>query len=120
MAGVEVRNFDSPDEVRSPEKTRVAVVKVGSTTVGQAVMQPGWRWSDAIKPIVGTESCQVHHLGVVLAGRMHVVHEDGTESEIAAGDVFEIQPGHDAWVVGDEAYVGVEFDAKTAATFAQA
>lgn len=117
MAGVEIRNFDSPDDVRTPDKTTLAAVKVGSTIIGRGTLQPGWRWSEAIKPIVGGESCQVHHLGVALSGRLHIVHDDGTAGDVAAGDVFEIQPGHDAWVVGDEAYVGVEFDAATVTTF---
>jgi hypothetical protein len=119
MAGVEIRNFDSPDETRRPEKTTLELVTVAGTTVARGTMQPGWRWSENIKPIVGTDSCQVRHLGVVLSGRIHVVHEDGSEGDIAAGDVFDIQPGHDAWVVGDEPYVGVEFDQKTVATFAK-
>ena len=117
MAGVEVRNFDAPDETRTPDKTTLDTLKVGGTAVGRATMQPGWRWSEVIKPIVGTDDCQVHHLGVVLSGQMHIVHSDGSEADLAAGDVYDIQPGHDAWVVGDEPFVGVEFDATTAATF---
>jgi hypothetical protein len=119
MAGVETRSFESPDETRRPDKTTVEVVNVGGTTVGRATLQPGWRWSEAIKPIVGTEDCQVPHLGVLLSGQVHVVHNDGSEADVFAGEVYAIQPGHDAWVVGDEPAVGVEFDAKTAATFAQ-
>ncbi len=117
MAGVEIRNFDSPDETRRPDKTALELVKVGATMVGRGTMQPGWRWSEAIKPLVGTESCQVHHLGVALAGQIHIVHDDGSEGDIVAGDVFEIAPGHDAWVVGDEAYMGVEFDPATVTSF---
>jgi hypothetical protein len=119
MAGVEVRNFDAPDETRTPDKTTLATLKVGGALVGRAVMEPGWRWSDCIKPLVGTESCQVHHLGIVLSGRMHIVHTDGSEADLGAGEVYEIQPGHDAWVLGDEPFVGVEFDAKTVETFAR-
>src|SRR5688572_22431018 len=111
MAGVEVRNFDTPDETRTPDKTTLANLKVGSALVGRATMEPGWRWSEVIKPIVGTETCQVHHLGIVLSGGMHIVHSDGSEADLNAGDVYEIQPGHDAWVLGDEPFVGVEFDA---------
>jgi len=94
-------------------------VTVGGATVGRLTLQPGWRWSESIKPIVGTDACQVHHLGVVLSGTMHILHDDGTEADVGAGDVYNIQPGHDAWVVGDEAVVGVEFDTKAAATFAK-
>lgn len=119
MAGVEARNFDAPDETRTPDKTRVETVKVGGALVGRATMDPGWRWSEAIKPIVGTDSCQVHHIGIVLSGRMHVVHGDASEVDLNAGDVYEIQPGHDAWVLGDEPFVGVEFDSTTVATFAR-
>ena len=119
MAGVEARNFDSPDETRRPDKTTVEMVKVGNALVGRATMEPGWRWSECIKPIVGTDSCQVHHLGIVLSGQMHIVHDDGSEADLSAGDAYEIQPGHDAWVVGDEAFVGVEFDATAVATYAR-
>ena len=119
MAGVESRNFESPDETRRPEKTTVEMVNLGGVTVGRATLEPGWRWSETIKPIVGTDNCEVHHLGVVLSGQVHVVHSDGSEADIVAGDVYDIQPGHDAWVVGDEPAVAVEFDAATAAQFAK-
>ena len=118
MAGVETRNFESPDETRRPDKTTVEVVNVGGVTVGRATLQPGWRWSEAIKPLVGTDNCEVHHLGLLLSGRMHVVHSDGTEVDVAPGEVYNIQAGHDAWVMGDEPAVAVEFDPTTAATFA--
>ena len=68
-------------------------------------MQPGWRWSECIKPIAGTESCQSHHVGTVAAGQLHVRHEDGTEADIGPGDAYVIEPGHDAWVVGSEPFV---------------
>ena len=68
--------------------------------------EPGWKWSECVKPVAGTESCQVRHVGVVQSGRTHVVHEDGTEAEAGPGEAFVIEPGHDAWVVGDEPYVG--------------
>jgi mannose-6-phosphate isomerase-like protein (cupin superfamily) len=119
MAGVEARNFETPDETRTPEKTRVETVKVGGALIGRATMEPGWRWSEDIKPIVGTDSCKVHHLGIVLSGRMHIVHGDGSEADLNAGDVYEIQPGHDAWVLGDESFVGVEFNPTAVATYAR-
>jgi hypothetical protein len=81
--------------------------------------QPGWKWSECIKPVVGTESCQAHHVGTVISGSMHVVHEDGTEQTITAGDAYVIEPGHDAWVTGNEDFVGLEFDSRTAASFAK-
>jgi len=119
MAGVEVKSLDTPDETRTPPNTKVETVTVGGATVGRLTLQPGWRWSESIKPIVGTDVCEVHHLGVLLSGTMHVVHSDGTEVDVGPGAVYNIQPGHDAWVVGDQEVVGFEFDTKTAATFAK-
>ena len=118
MAGVEARGFDSPDETRTPDKTKVDVVRMGGTTAARFAMEPGWRWSECIKPVVGTESCQVHHVGFAQSGRMHIVHEDGTEQEIEAGQAYVIEPGHEAWVVGDEAFVGYEFDSRAAEEYA--
>jgi class 3 adenylate cyclase len=77
--------------------------------VGRAIFEPGWRWSDHVKPIVGTESCQVHHIGFVVSGHLHVEMTDGASLEVVAGDAFEIPPGHDAWVVGDEPWVSVDW-----------
>ena len=76
---------------------------MGGTTAARLTLEPGWKWSECIKPIVGTESCQVRHVGVVQSGTMHVDHKDGTEGEIGPGEAYVIEPGHDAWVVGDEA-----------------
>ena len=109
MAGVEVRDFSKPDEVRSPERTTVEVVKVGEGEIGRFTFQPGWRWSECIKPVVGTDSCQVDHVGYVVSGRLSVEHSDGTTAEITPGDVYRIAPGHDAEVLGDEPCVLVEF-----------
>ena len=119
MAGVERKSLDEPDIVRTPPKAKIDVVNIGGTTVGRATLEPGWRWSESIKPIVGTESCEVHHLGILLSGRMHVEHTDGSAADLGPGDVYTIEPGHDAWVVGDEPAVGVEFDPTTAQTFAK-
>jgi hypothetical protein len=120
MAGIEVKSLDAPDETRTPPNTKIEVVTVGGATVGRLTLQPGWRWSESIKPVVGTDTCGVHHLGLLLAGNMHIVHDDGTEADIGPGSVYNIQPGHDAWVVGDHEVVGVEFDTTTATTFAKA
>jgi uncharacterized protein DUF861 len=119
MAGVEKRRFDSPDEVRSPEKTRADVVHLGATTAARLTLQPGWTWAACIKPIVGTERCQLRHVGLVQSGRMRVTHEDGTVVELGAGDAYVIEPGHDAEVVGDVAFVGFEFEQKTAEVYAR-
>jgi hypothetical protein len=119
VAGVESRGFDSPDETRTPDKTKVDLVKMGSTTVGRFAFEPGWKWSDCVKPVAGTDSCQHRHVGVAQSGRMAVKHDDGTELEIAAGDAYIIEPGHDAWVVGDEGFVGYEFDQRSAEDYAK-
>ena len=119
MAGLEVRDFDAPDETRRPDKTRVDVVRLGGNSAARFTLEPGWRWSECVKPVVGTESCQVRHVGVVQSGRMHVTHDDGTEGEVGPGEAYVIEPGHDAWVIGDEAFVGFEFETKAAEEYAQ-
>ena len=103
------KSFDSPDEVRTPEKGRVEVVRLGDAVVGRGTFEPGWRWSEHVKPIAGTKSCQNAHFGYVLSGRQKVVMDDGTELEFGAGDLVAIPPGHDAWVVGDEPVVTLDF-----------
>jgi hypothetical protein len=119
MAGVEALDFDSPDETRTPDKTRVDVIRVGGTTAARMTFEPGWKWSECVKPVVGTDSCQVHHVGVAQSGRLHVTHEDGTEADVGPGDAYVIEPGHDAWVVGDETFVGFEFEARAAEEYAR-
>jgi hypothetical protein len=119
MAKVTVKNFDTPDEKRTPDKTNLHVVDLGSAKAARLEAQPGWRWSECIKPVVGTDSCQARHVGVVTAGQMHVVHDDGTEADIRPGDAYVIEPGHDAWVVGDDPFTGYEFESATAETFAR-
>jgi hypothetical protein len=109
MPGIEVKRFDAPDESRPFEAHgRVDLVTIAGRELGMAVFEPGWRWERDVKPIAQTDSCQFGHLGYVLSGRMRVYMDDGTESEIAAGDVFSIPPGHDAEVVGDEPCVTVD------------
>jgi ethanolamine utilization protein EutQ (cupin superfamily) len=117
MAGIEARNFESPDETRTPDKTTVELVDLAGGQIGRYTFQPGWRWSECIKPIVKTDSCQVEHIGYVVSGTLHVVHDDGNEGDATAGDVYRIAPGHDAWVIGDEPAVLVEFQG--AATYAK-
>ncbi|HEX8076149.1 MAG TPA: cupin domain-containing protein [Thermoleophilaceae bacterium] len=110
MAALETKNFDSPDETRPFEaKGHADVIEVGGQTVGRAVFEPGWRWSEHVKPIAGTDSCQVSHLGYVMSGRMRVFMDDGSEGEVGPGDVMAIPPGHDAETVGDEACVVLDF-----------
>ena len=103
------KRFDRPDEVRVVEKARVELVELGELAVGRAIFEPGWRWSEHVKPIVGTESCQVHHIGFVMSGHLHVEMTEGASLEVVGGDAFEIPPGHDAWVIGDEPWVSVDW-----------
>jgi mannose-6-phosphate isomerase-like protein (cupin superfamily) len=104
------RNFDNADETRPFEKGRAEVVEVGGVTLMRAIFEPGWTWSSCIKPLVGGESCQVSHKWYVVSGRMKMRMDDGTELEWRAGDVGVIPAGHDAWVVGDEAFVFIDFE----------
>jgi class 3 adenylate cyclase/quercetin dioxygenase-like cupin family protein len=103
------KRFDRPDEIRIVDRARVELVELGELAVGRSIFEPGWRWSDHVKPIVGTESCQVHHLGYVLSGHLHVEMTDGASLEVVGGDAFEIPPGHDAWVIGDEPWISVDW-----------
>jgi mannose-6-phosphate isomerase-like protein (cupin superfamily) len=119
MAGVQKLDFDSPDETRAPDKTRVEVVRSGATAVARMALEPGWKWSECIKPVAGTDSCQARHVGVVQSGALRVTHEDGTEVELRAGDAYVIEPGHDAAVVGDERFVALEFETKAAEEYAR-
>ena len=119
MAGTYTLDFESPDETRTPEKTRVDVVRIGDSTAARLTFEPGWKWSECVKPVAGTESCQAHHLGVLASGVIHVVHNDGTEADVKSGTAYIIEPGHDAWVVGNEPAVGFEFDTSAAQTYAK-
>jgi class 3 adenylate cyclase/quercetin dioxygenase-like cupin family protein len=103
------KRFDRPDEVRTVEKARIDLVELGELAIGRAVFEPGWRWSTHVKPIVGTESCQVHHIGYVVSGHLHIEMTDGASMEVKGGDAFEIPPGHDAWVIGDEPWVSIDW-----------
>jgi hypothetical protein len=119
MAGVQTLNFDSPDETRAPDKTRVDVLRVGSTTAARLKFDPGWKWSECVKPVAGTNSCQARHVGIVQSGRMVVAHDDGTQLELGAGQAYVIEPGHDAWVLGDEPLVAFEFEPRAAEEYAR-
>jgi quercetin dioxygenase-like cupin family protein len=118
MASIEGKSLSTPDETRTPDKSLIEVVHVGGAEVGRFTFQPGWRWSECVKPVVGTDTCQAEHLGYVVSGSIGVTHGDGTKVELGAGDAYHIAPGHDAWVIGDQQFVGVEF--KSAATYAKA
>lgn len=104
----EVKSHGSPDEVRSPAKTRVEVVRFDGATLGRLNFEPGWRWSECVKPVVKTDLCQVSHVGYAVSGQMTVRMSDGTQKTIVAGESYTIPPGHDAWVDGNEPFVGIE------------
>jgi hypothetical protein len=97
VPGVESRDFDSPDETRRPDKTQVDVVRIGATTAARMTFEPGWRWSECVKPVAGTESCQARMSALFHSGRLAIKHEDGTEVELGPGEAYVIEPGHDAW-----------------------
>lgn len=112
MAGIESKSFTSPDETRPfAAKGAAEVVTLAGTTVIKSRFEPGWRWSEHVRPIAGTETCQSPHLVYILSGRIHVTMEDGTEAEGGPDDLVRIEPGHDAWVVGDEACTTIDFGA---------
>jgi len=119
MAGLSKKSFDSPDEARTPDKTRVEVVALGGVKAARVTFQPGWKWSECVKPVAGTDRCQAHHIGAVVSGRIRISTADGSEDELGPGDAYVIEPGHDAWVVGNEPFVGLEFDGASAENYAK-
>ncbi|MFG2332466.1 cupin domain-containing protein [Streptomyces sp. NPDC048604] len=119
MTGIVTRSFDSADETRTFEggKGRMDLIVSEAGPVGRSVFEPGWHWSEHVKPLVGTDSCMTHHVGYVVSGRMKVAMNDGTTAELGPGDLLDVQPGHDAWVLGDEACVALDWAG--AATYAK-
>jgi quercetin dioxygenase-like cupin family protein len=111
MAELQAKRFEAPDEVRpfKDGKGQVELVELDGSAIGLGTFEAGWRWSEHVRPLSGTDSCQVQHIGYVLRGRMHVVMDDGAELEVGPGDVFNMPPGHDAWIVGEEACVLLDF-----------
>jgi class 3 adenylate cyclase len=109
MSGIEVKSHREPDETVRFEHGMAESIRVGTLTVGREVFQPGWRWSTHVKPIVRTERCEFHHVAFVLAGRLAFETRDGELREVGAGDVYDVAPGHDAWVVGTEPLIEVSF-----------
>ena len=105
----EQKSFDNPDEVREFPNGRAEIVHAGGGEVGRFTFQPGWRWSNDVKPIAGTHSCEVAHFQYTVSGRLGVRMDDGTELELSAGDVAALPPGHDAWVIGDEPVVAIDW-----------
>ncbi|MTD58929.1 cupin domain-containing protein [Amycolatopsis pithecellobii] len=111
MTGLRKMSMDAPEELRPFEQDsgQVELVNLASGPVGRATFRPGWQWSKHIKPIAGTDSCQASHMGYVLSGQMTIRMDDGEEAEFRTGDVMICPPGHDAWVVGDEPCVVIDW-----------
>jgi mannose-6-phosphate isomerase-like protein (cupin superfamily) len=106
---LQAKNIDQPDEQRSFEHGQVQLVRLPGATIGRAEFEPGWRWSTEMRPHVDSESCQLHHIAYVVSGRFHVRMDDGRELDLGPGDAHVVGPGHDAWVVGDEPCVTIDF-----------
>jgi class 3 adenylate cyclase len=109
MARLQRKSLSTPDETRTFPNGKLEIFDLDDVVVGRTIFQPGWRWSKDVKEIAGTPSCQYHHLGVVISGTLHVEMDDGLTLEIGPDSAFEIPPGHDAWVVGDEPYVTIDY-----------
>ncbi len=108
MVKIQRKSMNKPEETRNFPKGKVELVKLEGVTFGLATFEPGWKWSECIKPIVKTESCQASHTAYQISGRLHVVMDDGTELEFGPGDVGVVPPGHDAWVVGNEPVIALD------------
>lgn len=109
MDRAECKNFSKPDEVRTFPKGRLELVKIGGATIGRAFFEPGWKWSTSIQPLAKTKSCEAAHLQYHVAGTLRIKMDDGQEFDCKPGDVSLLPSGHDAWVVGDETVIVVDF-----------
>lgn len=109
MAKMIKKRFETPDEVRTPPNVKVEVLNLGEATAMRGTFEPGWKWSESVKQVVGTDLCEVEHLGYVVSGQMTCKMADGSEVTFNAGDAAYIPPGHDAWVDGSEPCVFLDF-----------
>ena len=109
MDKAEHKDFKSPDEVRTFEKGKLELLHIGDGVVGKITLQPGWRWSKHVKPIAGTDLCEAPHFQYQVAGRAHIVMSDGTEFDSEPGMVVKLPSGHDAWVLGDQEVVLIDW-----------
>ena len=109
MAKAERKNLKSPDETRTFEKGKVDLVNIGGGTVGRLTLEPGWQWSKHVKPIAKTDLCEAPHFQYHASGRLHIVMADGTELEVGPGEICALPQGHDAWVVGNEPVVLIDW-----------
>ena len=108
MATIYKKSVKSPDEVRTFDKGKVDLVKLANTTFGLATLNPGWKWSQCVKPIVKTKSCEAPHTQYVISGKLHLAMDNGDHFDIGPGDAAVIPPGHDAWVIGNEPFVAID------------
>jgi hypothetical protein len=109
MAKAEQKTFETADEVRTFERGRLDLLRIGDSEIGRLTLEPGWRWSDHVKPIAGTDLCEAPHFQYHVAGTLHILMDDGTEIDAGPGDVTALPQGHDAWVVGNEPVVVVDW-----------
>src|SRR4051794_21756574 len=109
MPQAERRTFGAPDEVRTFEKGRVELVNIGGGVVGRLVLEPGWRWSTDVKPVAGTEWCEAPHFQYHASGQLRVIMADGSEFDVGQGEITALPAGHDAYVIGDEPVVLIDF-----------
>ena len=109
MTSIEVKGFKNPDEVRKFEHGKVELIELGGVKVGKATFEPGWTWSKCVKPIAKTDSCEVPHFHYQVSGVLHVVTDDGIEKDVKAGEILRIEPGYNAWVVGNEPVITIDF-----------
>ena len=109
MKKLEVKDFSNPDEVRTFDKGKLELIKVGGALIGRATLQPGWKWSESVRPIAKTESCEAPHFQYHASGTIRIRMDDGTERDVKAGEVSLVPTGHDAWVLGNEPVVLIDF-----------
>jgi len=109
MAQIEAKSLNTPDEVRTFDKGKLEIINIEGRIVGRATFQPGWKWSTSLKPLVNTKSCEAPHFQYHVSGTLRIKTDDGTVRDCKAGDVSKLESGHDAWVVGDEPVVVVDF-----------
>lgn len=109
MVKLQRRPFGEPDDVRQIPYGQLETYDMGEIRIGRSILQPGWRWSESVKPISRTELCESHHIGLCVSGSARILMREGAELLIEAGQLYEVPPGHDAWVVGDEPYIALDF-----------
>jgi quercetin dioxygenase-like cupin family protein len=111
MGVLENRAFGNGDEVTTVPRGRIEVMDIAGRRVGRVTYEPGWRWQTHMKPVIGGEACPLRHVGVTISGHLHVRTNDGREVDLRPGEVFVIEPNHEGWVVGDEPWVSIDFEA---------